>query len=290
MSILSIQSHVAYGYVGNRAAVFPLQRMGYDVTAVHTVQFSNHTGYESWTGDVFDPDHIRRVIGGLAECGVLDTVSAMLSGYAGSAEIGAILLETLDMLPKGTPWICDPVMGDMGRGFFVGAGIPEFFKNHAIKRASVVTPNLFELEYLSDSKINSLDDARAACHTLHGQGVTTILLTSLVYDGHADNCISMLASHANGDAFLVTTPLLPLFPAPNGAGDCTAAVFTGHLLRGAPLDAALSATASSIFGVLEATHNAGTRELALISGQEEFVNPTHPFQAVRVDMNSLIPE
>lgn len=62
MNILSIQSHVAYGYVGNRAATFPLQRLGFDVWAVNTVQFSNHTGYGAWKGEAFSPAHVRAVI------------------------------------------------------------------------------------------------------------------------------------------------------------------------------------------------------------------------------------
>ncbi|MDD3020544.1 MAG: pyridoxal kinase PdxY [Alphaproteobacteria bacterium] len=281
-TILSIQSHVAYGYVGNRAAVFPLQRMGFDVVAVHTVQFSNHTGYGTWTGDVFGDDHIRRVLAGLKDRGVLDHCDALLTGYAGSSAICDIICETLDQLPPSTPWICDPVMGDVGRGFFVKDGIPDFFKSTSLKRASVITPNLFEMEYLSGQDIRSTEDALRACQIIHGYGVPTILLTSLITKDTPDHHISILASDKNHGQYIVTTPMLDLNPAPNGSGDCTAALFAGHLLAGATPDIALERTIGSIYGLFEKTQQAGTRELAVITAQDEFVNPTYSFSAIKI--------
>ena len=114
---------------------------------------------------------------------------------------------------------------------------------------------------------------------LHDKGVGTVLVTSLVTDDTPANSISLLASHHNGACFHVTTPHLDLSPAPNGAGDFTAAVFTGHLLKGAALDAALEATAASIYGVFDATHKAGSRELMLIAAQDEIIAPRHHFTA-----------
>jgi len=87
--ILSIQSHVAYGYVGNRAAVFPLQRLGHEVIAINTVQFSNHTGYGTWSGDVFSYQHIKEVLQGVDDRGGLENLDAVLSGYLGEAVLGA---------------------------------------------------------------------------------------------------------------------------------------------------------------------------------------------------------
>ncbi len=276
-SFLSIQSHVAYGYVGNRAAVFPLQRMGYDVVAVHTVQFSNHTGYGSWTGDIFSDTHIRQVIAGLKDRGVLEHCDALLTGYAGSTAICDIICETLDQLPASTPWICDPVMGDVGRGFFVKDGIPDFFKSTALTRAQVITPNLFEMEYLSGQKISTTEDALQACRKIHQAGVSTILLTSLITKDTPDHHISVLASDKTHGQFLVTTPMFNLDPAPNGSGDCTAAIFAGHLLGGLTPDVALAKTIGSIYGLFEKTQQAGTRELAIIAAQDDFVSPRHIF-------------
>lgn len=277
--ILSIQSHVAYGYVGNRSAVFPLQRMGHEVTAIHTVQFSNHTGYGSWTGNVFDAGHIRHIIDGLENLGVLNKIDAFLTGYLGSEENGQIIVETLGRLPRTVKWICDPVMGDADRGFFVKDTIPPFFRGHAMTKAHVMTPNLFELEYLSGMTVSTPQQAKDACRILHNKGVEIVLLTSFLSPTLKSGCIGMVASHKDGIAYLVTTPQLDLDPLPNGAGDCTAAVFTGHLLANERLDAALEKTAASIFSVFEKTKTQGGRELAVIAAQDDFIRPSHHFTA-----------
>ena len=155
MNLLSIQSHVAYGHVGNDAAVFPLQRLGVEVWPVHTVQFSNHTGYGAWRGEVLDADRIREVMQGIEERGVLPTCDGVLSGYMGSAEIGGAILDAVDRVKavnKNARYCCDPVIGDVGRGVFVRPGIPEFMRERALPAADVVTPNQFELDYLSASQ------------------------------------------------------------------------------------------------------------------------------------------
>lgn len=271
--ILSIQSHVASGYVGNRAAVFPLQRMGHEVIAINTVQFSNHTGYGTWTGQVFPPEHIKDVLMGLQAHGALAQVDGLLTGYLGDAEIGQIILDALDLLPDNAVWLCDPVMGDVGRGFFVREGIPAFFRERAVPRAKIITPNQFELEHLTQRSIKTLDDAREACIATHGMGPDIVLLTSLLHTKTPDGAIQMMASSRSGEQYLATTPLLPLTPAPNGAGDCTAALFLAHMLSGEGMKNALAKTAASIFGLFEETQKAGTRELALIQAQDHFVKP-----------------
>lgn len=271
--ILSIQSHVAYGYVGNRAATLPLQRLGHEVTVINTVQFSNHTGYLKWTGEVFSAAHIESIIEGLESLGALQKMDALLTGYLGDPAIGEIILSVLDRLPEGTRWLCDPVMGDVGRGFFVRPGIPDYFRQKALARASIITPNQFELEYLAGRQILTLDDARKACRMIHEMGPETVLLTSLIHDGTRDDEIQMLASSKSGEQFLATTPRLKFDPAPNGAGDCTSALFLGHILSGAPLDQALSKTASSIFALFEKTLAAGRRELNMIAAQDDFARP-----------------
>lgn len=275
--ILSIQSHVAYGYVGNRAAVFPLQRLGHEVTVINTVQFSNHTGYGSWTGEVFSAAHIEDVVAGLEKLGVLDKIDGLLTGYLGDPAIGDIILGLLDRLPKGVRWLCDPVMGDVGRGFFVRPGIPDYFKSRALARAGIITPNQFELEFLTGRTITTLEEAREACRAAHAMGPEIVLLTSLIHDGTKDEEIAMLASSKDGAQYLVNTPRLPLDPAPNGAGDCTSALFLGHILKGESLDSTLSKTASSIFALFQKTLQAGRRELHMIAAQDDFAHPpAHP--------------
>lgn len=276
--ILSIQSHVAYGYVGNKAAVFPLQRMGFDVSSINTVQFSNHTGYGYWGGDVLEADHIRRVVDGLDRLGALDQFDALLTGYAGSQDICQVLLSTYQRMKPDAIWVCDPVMGDVERGFFVKEGIPEFFKNEGTLSAKVMTPNFFELEYLTGTHISSPAEIKGACRVLHDKGVQVVLVTSVMADNAASpSSISMVLSHVDGETYIVDTPYLPIIPTPNGAGDCTAAILAGLLLDGLPLKDVLGQLAARIYGIFTATHLAGTRELALIKGQNEIVNPTHNF-------------
>lgn len=284
--VLSIQSHVAYGYVGNRAACFPLERLGHEVIAVHTVQFSNHTGYGSWTGEVFAATHIESIINGIADRGVFPHIDAVISGYMGDASLGAVVTNTVARVKAANPkaiYCCDPVMGDVGRGLFVRPNLPDFFKDTALPVADILTPNLFELEVLTGgAPLRSISDIHAACRTLHARGPQTLLVTS-VDEAASPNIIGMFASHANGSAYYVRTPRLALTPAPNGAGDLTAALFTAAYLDGLSLEDALTLTAARVFTVMEATQHAHTRELALINSQKAWVTPSHIFKATICD-------
>ena len=279
MNILSIQSHVAYGHVGNSAVVFPLQRMGVEVWPVHTVQFSNHTGYGNWQGRVFDADMIREVVAGIAQRNVLAECDGVLSGYIGSAEIGAAILDAVATVKRANPaarYCCDPVIGDIGRGVYVREGVPEFMKTQALPAADIVTPNQFELDYLTGRTSKTLAQARDAVKTLHDLGPRAILVTSLHTQETPENAIDLLGSDETG-CFRLRTPRLPL--AVNGAGDAIAALFFAHYLREGRIDLALSRAASSIFGVLVKTVEAGAREIQLIAAQEELITPSRLFEA-----------
>ncbi len=279
MNLLSIQSHVAYGHVGNAAAVFPLQRMGVEVWPIHTVQFSNHTGYGNWKGSVFDAGMIGEVVTGIEQRGVLGECDGVLSGYLGSAEIGDAVLDAVKTVKRANPearYCCDPVIGDVGRGIFVREGIPEFMRNKAVPAADVITPNQFELDYLSKRASKSLSHARDAVRALHDLGPRAILVTSLHTDNTPQNSIDLMASDENG-CFTVRTPKLPLTV--NGAGDAIAAIFFAHYLRSGNIGEALSRAASGIFGVLAQTVEAGSREIQLVAAQDEIVSPSRLFEA-----------
>jgi pyridoxine kinase len=279
MNLLSIQSHVAYGHVGNAAAVFPLQRMGVEVWPIHTVQFSNHTGYGNWKGSVFDAGMISEVVTGIEQRGVLGECDGVLSGYLGSAEIGDAVLDAVKTVKRANPearYCCDPVIGDVGRGIFVREGIPEFMRNKAVPAADVITPNQFELDYLSKRASKSLSHARDAVRALHDLGPRAILVTSLHTDNTPQNSIDLMASDENG-CFTVRTPKLPLTV--NGAGDAIAAIFFAHYLRSGNIGEALSRAASGIFGVLAQTVEAGSREIQLVAAQDEIVSPSRLFEA-----------
>lgn len=282
-TILSIQSHVAYGYVGNRAAVFPLQLMGHEVIAVNTVQFSNHTGYGSFTGQVFDTGHIRDILAGIEARGLYPQIDGVLTGYLGNASLGEAVLDCLEKIRLHNPaltYCCDPVMGDTGRGFFVTPDLPPFFAAKALPASGIITPNQFELGHLAGAAITTLAQARKACETVHEMGPALILLTSLETSEMKANEIGMLASHRDGRQWLITTPKLALDPAPNGAGDMTAALFSGRILAGEPPEIALANTAASVFAVFEKTALLGRRELALVQAQECFRISASPFRAI----------
>jgi pyridoxine kinase len=284
MAILSIQSHVAYGHVGNRAAVFPLERLGYEVWPLNTVQFSNHTGYGAWTGEVFTFAHLSLVWGGVKARGVVGDCEAVLSGYMGSAEIGGFVVQAVDDVKSANPnavYCCDPVMGDYGRGFFVAEGIPEFISSQAVRFADIVTPNQFEAEAISDSVIGSIDDAKNACEAIHALGPSIVLITSFKPSDEADSSISMFLSSPQG-FHLITTPELPVDPPLNGAGDLTAALFLGHYLEGRDPVAALELMADSVYSVFEMTYKDKSRELRLIAAQDEIAKPQRRFEAKKI--------
>lgn len=285
MRILSIQSSVAYGHVGNSAAVFPLQRLGHEVWPVFTVHFSNHTGYGAWRGPLLAPADVAEVITGIGERGVLGDCDAVLSGYQGDPAMGAVILDavaTVKSLNPAAVYCCDPVIGDVGRGVFVRPGIPEFIRDEVVPHADVLTPNHFELEFLAGGEARTADEVLDAVDTVRARGPRDILVTSVRYDdndaAHEDT-LDLVAVSDEG-AWAVTTPLLPI--APNGGGDLTAALYLAHLLESSSPAVALGRTTASVFAVLEATLAAGTRELQIVGAQDAIAAPPARFEVRRL--------
>ncbi|MQA34676.1 pyridoxal kinase PdxY [Modestobacter roseus] len=282
MNVLSIQSHVAYGHAGNASAVFPLQRLGIEVWPVHTVQFSNHTGYGDWTGRVFDGQAVDEVVQGIEDRGVLGSCDAVLSGYLGSADIGHAVLGSVAKVRSANPaavWACDPVIGDVGRGVFVRPGIPEFMREVAVPAADIVTPNHYELDLLSGTETRSLASVKDAVAAVHALGPRVVLTTSLVAEDTPDDAVDLLASEG-GRHFRVRTPRLDL--SVNGAGDAIAALFLAHWLDTRSAAEALGRAAASVFGLLRMTAEAGSREILLVAAQDEYVAPTQTFDVTEV--------
>jgi pyridoxine kinase len=276
-AVLSIQSHVAYGHVGNSSAVFPLQRMGIEVWPVHTVQFSNHTGYGEWRGRVFDGQAVEEVVQGIADRGVLGGCDAVLSGYLGSADIGHAVVQTVERVRAANPaavYCCDPVIGDVGRGVFVRPGIEELLRDVAVPVADLVTPNHFELDLLAGTTTRTLPEVQDAVAAVQALGPRVVLTTSLVTDDTPADAVDLLASEG-GRHFRVRTPRLGV--SVNGAGDAIAALFLAHWLRTGSAAEALSGAASSVFGLLTRTEAAGSREVLLVDAQQEFVAPSRVF-------------
>ncbi len=288
MNILSIQSHVAFGHVGNDAAVFPMQRLGVEVWPIHTVQFSNHTGYGSWKGRVFDGPAIDELMDGIADRGVLPKCDGVLSGYMGSPEIGHAILGAVRRVRAANTealYCCDPVFGDVGRGIFVRPGIPEFMKEHAVPAADIITPNHFELDHIAGGGTpdactsDTVEKVKAAITTAHGLGPRVVLVTSVVTQETPADSVDLMVGEG-GRFWRVRTPRLAV--SVNGAGDAIAALFFVHYLRSKSAGTALAEAAASVYGLLKRTQEAGSREILLVAAQEEFVAPTRRFELAEV--------
>lgn len=286
MNILSIQSHVSYGHVGNSAAVFPLQRLGHEVWPVYTVNFSNHTGYGQWGGSPIPASEVTAIISAMEQRGALAQVDVVLSGYQGGTDIADAILDAVAHVKAANPnatYTCDPVMGNAKSGCFVNPAIPELLRERVVPKADLVTPNQFELGYLAGMQVQTLEETLKAVDAVMAMGPRAVLVTSVFRPDAAPGTIEMLAADANG-AWLVTTPHLP-FKA-NGSGDVTAALFTAHYSQhfGAMGSAklALERTKASMFELLTRTHESGQRELQLVQAQESYVHPKVHFAAQQV--------
>ncbi|MCS3842569.1 pyridoxal kinase PdxY [Microbacterium sp. AK031] len=282
MKILSIQSAVAYGHVGNSAAVFPLQRIGVDVLPVYTVNFSNHTGYGAWRGPLIDPSDVADVITGIEERGAFPDVDAILSGYQGGAGIGDVIIDAVARVKAANPkalYACDPVMGNAKSGCFVAPAIPELLRERVVPVADIITPNQFELGFLTGTDPDTLDSTLASVDAARAMGPSTVLVTSVERPDREEGTIEMLAVDDAG-AWIVQTPFLPMKA--NGSGDVTAALFTAHYVDTGSAKTALERTASSVFDLLQLTLDSGERELRLIEAQESYAHPKLQFAARQV--------
>jgi pyridoxine kinase len=282
VKILSIQSAVAYGHVGNSAAVFPLQRIGVEVLPVYTVTFSNHTGYGSWRGPLISPDDVREVITGIGERGVFPEIDVVLSGYQGGEGIADVILETVAQVKAANPravYACDPVMGNATSGCFVAPAIPVLLRDRVVPAADLITPNQFELGYLTGTEPDTLESTLASADLVRATGPATVLVTSVERPDRDPGTIEMLAVTDDG-AWMVQTPLLPMKA--NGSGDVTAALFTAHFVSSGDAPDALARTVSSVYDLLSRTHESGQRELQLVESQEFYAHPRMQFTPRRV--------
>jgi pyridoxine kinase len=289
VNILSIQSRVVFGHVGNAAAVFPLQRLGHEVWPVDTVTVSNHLGYPTWRGRFRAPEELAEIIEGLDSLGVLARCDVVLSGYLGQAGNGAVVAEAVRRVRAANPqalYACDPVMGDRRSGLFVKPDIPPVFEGTLLPLADIAFPNAFELAQISGGSTLTLIDALAAADRFRAgmraeqpQGPLVLVKSVARTDGPADQ-VEVLAVDETG-AWRAAAPRHDV-PA-NGAGDCFAALFLGHYLRTRDVAAALGRAVSAIDAILAKTAALGGAELALIAAQDA-LDPREPaFRAERVE-------
>ncbi len=281
-TVLSIQSSVAYGHVGNSAAAFPLMRLGVEVWPVLTVHFSNNTSYPSWKGPLLKPEEVASVVAGIDELGVLESVDAILTGYQGAPAMGKQILETVALVKDRNPkaiYCCDPVMGDVGRGMYVLPGIPEFIRDHVVPATDILTPNHFELNFLTNRETTTLPEIVDAAESLRARGPKIVMVTSAVVAEEPADTVTMVVV-GEGESWKVTTPLLGrIF---TGSGDLTTAMFLAAYLDTGSLKKAVGRTADIVYSVLELTTRLEKRELALVAAQDLFLEPEHHFEVTRI--------
>jgi pyridoxine kinase len=286
MTVISIQSQVAFGHVGNSAAVFPLQMHGIDVTAVPTTLLSNRPGYPTIRGRVLDAPLVADLLLGVEERGALDTCKMVLSGYLGSPEIASVVADFVQRAKARTPalrYCCDPVLGDRDRGLFVHADIPPLVRDRLCRLADIITPNHFEFEFLCGAKATTTDQMIAQAQALMARGPSTVVVTSAELADTPGDEIETLAverSQQGFDAWRVRTPKLPI--SPNGTGDLFASLFVSARVRGDDTPGALSHAASAIFAVLERTAIRGTEEMRIVESAELLVHPKRRFEAIAI--------
>jgi len=289
--VISIQSHVCFGAAGNSAAVFPMRRLGCDVWPIHTVQFSNHTQYGRWEGLPTPTEQIGLLAKGMDAVGGLERVSAVLSGYLGTPEQGAQVLDCAARVKRANPrvlYVCDPVMGHPAKGCIVPDGVRDHHRLESAKYADVICPNVLELGILTDSDPRSPVDVLQASRALLGRGgCRLVLVKHLAHAGLSpDDSFEMLLV-SRDEVWHVSTPLLPFSKPPVGVGDLTSALLTVGLLGGRTPREALEHTASAYFEVMRVTSEADEYELQLVAAQDGLVDPPRWFEARPLPTKSM---
>ena len=289
MSVISIQSQVAYGHVGNSAAMFPMQMRGIDVIAVPTTLLSNRPGYATIRGRILDAELVADLLTGIEERGAVASCRIILSGYLGSPEIADVVLAFVTRAKKANPkliYCCDPVIGDSGPGLFVPAGIPPIFRDFLCPLADVITPNHFELEWLCGAKAGTMAELIKCAQSLSAKGPSTVVVTGAQLADTPEDAVDTIAIEGSS-AWRLRTPKLPIRP--SGTGDLFASLFVASLFGGSDTKGALEEAVSAVFAVLEHTEAAGTEEMTIVEAAASLARPVRRFEAVVVGTNEECP-
>jgi len=282
MTVISIQSQVAYGHVGNSAAVFPMQMRGIDVVAVPTTLLSNRPGYPTMRGKILDADLVADLLMGIEERGVVDSCQIVLSGYLGSPAIAEVVAEFIARAKRANPgliYCCDPVIGDSDLGLFVLAALPPIFRDVLCPLADIITPNHFEFEWLCGARATTVDELIANAQSLFARGPSAVVVTSVELDDRPEDRIDTIALE-HSSAWRVSTPKLPIRP--SGTGDLFTSLLVSSMVHGAAISDALVEAVSATFAVLERTAAAGTEEMQIIRSAALLSHPQRRFEAAPV--------
>ena len=264
MRVISIQSQVVYGHVGNSAAVLPMQVKGIEVAAVPTALLSNHPHYPTMYGQVLAAEFVDGLLRGVEERGLVEQAAAIVTGYLGSVENGEVVAEFVSRARGKNPdliYVCDPVMGDDDLGLFVDEDLVGLFRARLVSIASVITPNQYELELLARTKARSAEAIAQAMHALSRCGTDAAVVTGCVLDDTPIGSVETVAWTPEKLTRTVT-PRLPIRPC--GTGDLFTALLLSRLCHGETLSRASELATSEILAVLERTQAAGSAEMSLV--------------------------
>lgn len=282
MNVISIQSSVAFGHVGNSAAVFALQRLGHEVWPIETAILAHHPGHGGWHGRVTTAEEMNVLLDGIEKIGALGSCDAVLSGYLGDPSQGNALMEAVRRVRAANPracFACDPVMGDEAKGFYVRDGIPKFLLDRAVPAADIVFPNAFELGWLTDTRIADIESAHAAAASLIRRAPKLVVVTGLRQESPDGARIGALATDGANSWFADC----PVVQAPaNGTGDLFAALFLGRYLNDGDVPDALSHAVSAVYAVMAETARTKANELSLIAAQDELLRPKRLFKPRKI--------
>ena len=275
MTVIAIQSQVVHGYVGNSAAVFPLQACGIEVAAVPTALLSNHPHYSSMRSGALDAKFVCDLLVGVEERGLVDICKVLISGYLGSPAIAAAVIDFVRRAKARNPnllYLCDPVMGDADLGFYVDEDLRALFCEGLVPLADIITPNQFELEHLVGRAPATVEGIVAAAR---GLGPSTVTVTGVQLNDASSGTVQSLAIEPRA-AWMVLTPRRSCRP--SGTGDLFTALFAAALVQGLTTGAALGRAVSGVYGVLEETERRQSYEMVLIASAERMLRPRPLFE------------
>ncbi|QXI33763.1 pyridoxal kinase PdxY [Pseudomonas promysalinigenes] len=282
--LLAIQSHVVFGHAGNSAAVFPMQRVGVNVWPLNTVQFSNHTQYGQWAGEVLAPAQIPALVEGISNIGELGHCDAVLSGYLGSAAQGRAILagvQRIKAVNAKALYLCDPVMGHAEKGCIVPQEVSDFLLDEAVASADILCPNQLELDSFCGRRAQSLEDCVSMARSLLARGPQVVLVKHLAYPGRPQDMFEMLLV-TREESWHLGRPLLAFPRQPVGVGDLTSGLFLARVLLGDSWRQAFEYTAAAVHEVLLETQACTSYELQLVRAQDRIAHPRVRFEAQRL--------
>ncbi len=262
-TVLCLSSQVARGFVGGSAMRIALQRMRHDCWLLPTVILSNHPAHARFAGEQVPIGRLRAMLEALDANGWLEEVDAVIAGYMPSPEHVTFTAQAFEFVCNRNPevlCVCDPILGDDPGGLYIDDESANAVREELVPKADIVTPNRFELEWLTGMKARRAKKALASAQSL---AAPTVLVTSLTGED-----VSSMVNLVVDDKTVAATTVPKRKHAPHGVGDLMSALLLGGILDGAGVSEALAAATGRVQAALELSD--GSDELRLVTAPEWF--------------------